>query len=109
MGMNGKDPILQAPDTQRELFNRFSRAADGFMTEDAITAAVNVLINALRQAHHTRAAADARFNELMSKTRSLLMDHYDGSGKRKAGLFPFNQTIHAELFNDRDTIQGKKN
>lgn len=102
---NQRDPIRKIGENQRELFDRFSKLADGFTADDVINAGANILINALRQAYPTRDRAEARFNELFGKTKQLLMDHYDGTGRRKAGIFPFNQTIHAEFIIDKDKIE----
>lgn len=99
--MTTKDPLaLATPDNQRELFNRFSREANGFANEDAIGAAANILINAIRQSQPTRAQAEARFNELFGRSKQVLLDHYDSLG-RKRGIFPYNQVIEASLFNAR--------
>lgn len=98
-----KDPMLLAtPDNQRELFRRMSRAADGFSTEDVIGAAVNVLLNAIRQSQPTRTKAERRFDELFGRSKAVLLDHYDTLG-RKRGIFPYDQVIEAQHF------MGKKN
>lgn len=99
--MNTKDPLLLAtPDYTRELFNRFSKAADGFSAEDAIGAAANVLINAIRQSQPTRAQAEKRFDELFGRSKQVLVNHYDTIG-RKRGIFPYDQVIEMDVFNAR--------
>jgi len=80
-------------DPQRELFDRFSIDAQQFPVESVAGAAANILANAIRQAYPTRIAAEQAFNELMEKTRALLLEqHYDGHGRKK-GIFPYNQII----------------
>lgn len=102
---NPKDPLrLISSEHQRVLFQKFGVAATGFQVEDAIGAALNVLINALRQTYDTKQKAETRFDELAGKTRQLLVDHYDGTGRRKQGTFPFNQTLHVNLHTDIDKI-----
>lgn len=101
---NPKDPLRKSgPDQQHELFRRFAREADGFSTEDAVGAALNVLINALRQAHSTRGAAEASYNEHVGRMKQILMNHYDGAGRR-LNLFPHHQVINMPHLDDRDKI-----
>lgn len=102
--LNGQshDPIVKAgPDQQRELFNRFSQAASGFSIEDVNGAAANVLVNSLRQAHPTRQSAEASFDALFGRLKSLLVEHYDGSGRRRS-VFPHHQVVHMAHFVDED-------
>lgn len=102
MAGNPNDPLRKSgPDQQRELFTAFCKVAHGFSTEDAIGAAMNVLVNALRQAHGTQAAALARLDELVSGSKGLLAQHYDALGRRR-NVFPFHQTIELPHFTDRD-------
>lgn len=90
-----KDPLtLATPNNQRELFQRLSKAADGFSAEDVIGAAANMLINAIRQSQPSRAQAEARFDELFGRSKAVLVDHYDTLG-RKRGIFPYDQVIAA--------------
>ena len=84
--------VISTPDKQRQLFDRMSRSADGFSAEDAIGAAANILINAIRQSQTTRAAAEKRFDELFGRSKQVLVDHYDVLG-RKRGIFPYDQEI----------------
>lgn len=99
---NPKDPILKSgPDQQRELFNRFCREANGFSTEEVIGAACNLIINAIRQVYSTRQRAEARFDEIFGRVKTLLVGHYDQLG-RKRGIFPYNQFIEPQHFVDKD-------
>lgn len=99
--MTVKDPlVLSTSNGQRELFDRMSRAADGFTAEDVIGAAANMLINAVRQSQPTRAGAEARFDELFGRSKQVLVDHYDSLG-RKRGIFPFDQIIEVSKLDFR--------
>jgi len=90
---NPQDPLLKTgPDPQRELFRRFGRAADGFPREIVVGAAANLVVNALRQAHPTREAASRAYDEHAARVKAVLMEHYDGAG-RKRGIFPYDQVI----------------
>jgi len=100
--MNSVDILHKTVAAQRELFTLFTRAANGFSTDDAIGAAVNIVINALRQSCTTRQEAEIAFDELFGKSKSTLMNHYDSLG-RKRGVFPYNQTIEVAHFDARVT------
>jgi hypothetical protein len=103
---NKNDPLLRTgADAGRALFDMMQRAANGFGRDDVINAAVNILVNVIRQEHGNRAAAEARYNELAAKTKGLLMAHYDSvSGKRRS-VFPFTQHIHAVRVDDKDGLR----
>jgi hypothetical protein len=102
MYINPKDPLRKSgPDQQLELFNQYKRSANGFSNEDVVGAAMNVLVNALRQAHATKTAAETSFDEHMGRVKSLLLSHYDSTGKRRP-TFVFNQNIEMPLFDDRN-------
>lgn len=102
-----KDPLLKASeDAQRALFENMSKVANGFSVEHVIGASANMLINAIRQSQSTRGKAETQFDELFGRMKAVLLDHYDGLG-RKRGVFPYTQTIHANLFSSRNTFGGK--
>lgn len=91
---NYKDPLRQAtPNAAQELFQRFAQeASSGFQRDAVIGAAANLLINALRQEHTTRGAAERAFDEIFGKMKTVLVNHYDSLG-RKRGIFPYDQTL----------------
>lgn len=93
-----KDPIaLSSSDSERELFTRFSREANGFSKDAVIGAAVNMLLNAMRQSCQTRNKAEIAFDDLFGRAKSILVDHYDSLG-RKRGIFPYDQIINVSHF-----------
>lgn len=99
--MTIKDPMLLAtPDNGRELFKRLAQVCNGFSQDDVVTAAANLLINAIRQQHPTRGKAEAAFNELFGRSKQVLVDHYDMGGRKK-GIFPYDQVITPAFFNAR--------
>jgi hypothetical protein len=95
---NPKDPLIKAgPEAQRELFNRFSAvAAQGFTTDDAICAAMNIIINAVRQKSATWPEAERAYDEMFGRSKQVLANHYDSLGRKK-GIFPYDQTITVDL------------
>jgi hypothetical protein len=97
MNMNRKDPLLKTgPERQLELFKEFSKSAHGYSAEDAIGAAGNVIVTALRQTHATREKASEQFDEWFGKLKTILMGHYTSAGRLK-GVFPYDQVISAPL------------
>ena len=96
---NPKDPLNKSgPEAGRELFRAFAREANGFPREAALDAAVNIILNVIRQSNDKAGEAEAQFNELFGKTKSLLLDHYDSLG-RKRGIFPYTQHVNVPLLN----------
>jgi hypothetical protein len=93
MADNPKDPLKKiGPDASRELFRRLGQEANGFPADAVVDAAVNVLINALRQSNATRAQAERAFDDMFGRAKAILVDHYDMLG-RKRGIFPYDQVI----------------
>lgn len=103
--INPKDPLRKqevGPNSARELFSVFSQVANGFSREDVVNAAANLLVNSLRQDHATRAKAEAAFDELFGRTKSMLLElHYGPDGRRRS-VFPFNQVLEVPHFNSRN-------
>jgi hypothetical protein len=100
---NPRDPMSKlASGNGRALFGTISRACDQFSSQDVINAAVMLLVNALRGAYPTRAAAAAAYDEIAAKAKTFLLEaHYDSLGRKK-GIFPYDQHIHPPHFLDRD-------
>jgi len=94
--INPKDPLSKediAPSNGRELFTQLSQVAHGFSAADVQSAAVNLLVNVVRQNHDTRYAAERAFDEIVGGAKNLLLEkHYDMVGKRR-NIFPFDQVI----------------
>jgi len=91
--MTNKDPLLNASsEAQRVLFTKYVEQSSGFPIDVVIGAAVNLIVNALRQTYTTREVAGTRFDEIASKAKGILFSHYDSLGRKK-GIFPYNQTI----------------
>ncbi len=101
MNTNPKDPLNKVgPESEKELFRSFSMLCDGFPSDSVINAAVNILINAVRQSQPTRSQAEKYIDELIGRTKAILLDsHYDSIGRRK-GIFPYDQHIFATHVKD---------
>lgn len=92
MLMNPKDPLHNNPEAERVLFNALIQACNGFSHDQVAGAAVNVLINVLRQSNATREAAMSGADRLHATMRQVLDAHYDAMGRRR-NVFPFHQVI----------------
>jgi hypothetical protein len=101
------DPLKGLPEQERALFEAFKRAAAGKNVDCVIGASINLLVNVLRQMEPTKKEAEARFDMLFGKAKTLLLDrHYDSvTGKRKT-IFPFTQQIRAAYHEEDDVIRG---
>lgn len=97
---NPRDPLHKSASlVGLDLFREMGRIASGKPADEVISAACNLLINALRQAHPDWMRAEKSFDEAFGRTKQLLKDHYDNNGRKK-GIFPFDQVVSAPLHVD---------
>jgi len=96
---NPKDPMnASGPERGRQLFQEFSRVATGHDQHVVTDAAINMLVNSIRQSCATRQEAERAYDEIFGRTKGLLLDqHYDPVTNRRRNVFPFTQHVHAEL------------
>jgi hypothetical protein len=98
-GKVGVDPITNCPEPARELLYRFGRIADGHNADDVINAALNIVINQLRQIYPAKKDAGEAVDRLVAKTRQALDNHYFPNGMRRS-IFPFHQVIEVPFLGD---------
>jgi len=80
------------------LFDAFNNAASGYEHQFVVGAAMNLLVNAVRQNCATRNDAERTFDELVGRTKNLLLEkHYDPVTNKRRNIFPFTQVVQAEL------------
>jgi|SRR4029079_8051659 len=107
---NAADPLKPArSDHGRELFEQITLAASGFSYEDVVNAATNLIVNAVRQSCDNRRTAEGAFDEIVARTKALLLEqHYDaGTGKRKS-VFPHHQIISMPMLDAKSgSIRGR--
>ena len=95
------DPLKQMEDLRRELFGRFSKAANGFSQRDVMYAAVNLILNSVRQSCMKQKAAEAMLDEMLAHAKRTLLDqHYFPSGSRR-NVFPHHQIIEPPVIDAR--------
>jgi predicted ATPase len=101
------DPLLKLPEQERLLFEVFKKASAGKNVDAVIGAAINILINVMRQTEPLRAGAEARWDMYFGRGKTLLLDnHYDSvTGKRKT-IFPFTQVVKMAYHEEDDVIRG---
>lgn len=103
------DPLASnGPDSAKALFEKLARAADSHPADDVIGASMNMIVNAIRQVYPTRTLAEQRINEVMGKTKEILLGFYDGTTNRRKSVIPFDQYVFAPHHDDRETINGRK-
>lgn len=97
LDLNGPaDPLAKAPapDHGEALFRAMQQVAVGFSLDAVLSAAGNILVNAMRQKFATSREAANGFDEQAHRMKtSLLEHHYTTLGTRRQGSFPFNQTV----------------
>lgn len=104
---NNKDPLHRASEeTSREVFRVFGRFCqkNAVPIDCILDAAMNLVVNGIRQTNARRSDAEQRFNYWTGRFRQVLLDQYDGAGNRR-NLFPFTQNIEMPHFNDRDRMK----
>ena len=92
--VNPKDPLLAAStDNGFAIFQAMMAVSKGAAIDDVISAAMNIVVNGLRMSYADRKNAHERLNFWAARFHQILDDHYDNSGSRKNGIFPFHQKI----------------
>jgi hypothetical protein len=100
---NAADPLLDTgPDKQKILFDAMVRACHGHSTDVVIGAALNILVNAVRQSAASKDAAERDYNEITGKGKTLLFQHYDSVNGRRRSIFPHTQIIEMPFLVDKD-------
>ena len=104
---NKLDPLLKPrSDHGKDLFMLLSKDASGFSYDDVVAASMNLVLNAIRQSCSTSQAAEQAYDELMAKTKSVLLDQHYAAGKRKS-VFPFHQVISPGLAKLKNRINQR--
>jgi len=71
-----QDPLLTGPADQ-EFFRRVCREMNGASTQTVGNVAVNLLVNAVRQAATSRKTAESLIDFLFARAKSAALDQYD--------------------------------
>jgi hypothetical protein len=94
-----KDPLQSG--SSPELFNALVQLCVGRPLEQTLSAAVNLMVNAVRQDVATRKQAEAIIDELIGKAKTTLLDqHYDTTTGLRKSVFPFTQRLQMPFHNN---------
>jgi hypothetical protein len=103
------DPLKAIGGQEKHLFEMFTGMSVGMDLEVVMGAAVNILINAIRQNYPLRDAAEQKFNELFGRGKQILLaNHYDSVTGRRRSVIPHDQIIRMPYVMDPDTNMRQK-
>jgi len=102
------DPLHTLQGQEKLLFDLFTHASTGKNVDAVMGAAVNVLINAIRQNYPTRDGAEQKINELFGRGKELLLaNHYDSTTGRRRTVIPHTQVVRMAYHMEDDFPQQK--
>ena len=97
------DPLKNLPGQERRLFQIFTQASVAAPLDAVMGAAINLLINAIRQNYATRADAEAKIDELFGRGKQMLLaNHYDSTTGRRRTVIPHTQIVRMPYHMDED-------
>ena len=92
------------------LFEAMGACAAGHPQEEVLSAAMNIVLNALRQNVSRRDEVIYQANELFGRSMELLLEHYDPVSNRRRSVVPFDQVIspaHSAFRSNFPRLGGK--
>lgn len=100
--------MVSDPQGQEEmLFRIFSHAATGKNADAVMGAAINIIMNAIRQNYPLRDAAEQKINELFGRAKTLLLaNHYDSVTGKRRSVIPHTQVIRMGFHIDDEKVRG---
>jgi hypothetical protein len=103
------DPLGGLRGQEEMLFRIFGSAATGKNADAVMGAAINIIINAIRQNYPLRKDAEEKITELFGRAAQLLLaNHYDSvTGKRRA-VFPHTQVVRMAYHMEDDFPQQQR-
>lgn len=97
------DPLRNLQGQEEMLFRIFSQASVGKNADAVMGAAVNVLINAIRQNYPTRDGAEQKIDELFGRGKTMLLaNHYDSVTGKRRSVIPHTQIVRMAYHMDED-------
>jgi hypothetical protein len=99
-----RDP-LDSTGTDRELFETVMRMMVGKPQQMVWQVSMNLLVNSIRQSVAKRADAEAIFNELFGRAKTVLLDqHYDPVTGHRRGVIPHTQVVQMPFHDEGNVI-----
>lgn len=77
------------------LFKAFGACARGHPYDEVLSAAMNIILNGVRQNVARRDSAIDLMTELHERSMNALLEHYDVVTNRRRSVIPFDQVISA--------------
>lgn len=103
------DPLRSLQGQERLLFQQIGAFATGKNLEAVMGACLNMLINAIRQNYPLRKDAEAKFDELFGRAKTLLLtNHYDSVTGKRRNVFPHTQVVRMPYHIDDETVPQRQ-
>jgi hypothetical protein len=103
------DPLKSISGQEKLLFDLFTHASVGKNLDAVMGAAINVIINAIRQSYPKRVDAERKIDELFGRGKTLLLaNHYDSVTGLRRNVFPHTQVVRMAYHFDDDLHGGKQ-
>ena len=91
------------------LFDAFAMASTGKNADAVMGAAINIIMNAIRQNYPTREGAEQKIDELFGRGKTLLLaNHYDSVTGRRRSVIPHTQIVRMAYHMEDDFDPQKK-
>jgi hypothetical protein len=104
------DPLKNLAGQEHRLFQLFTQMSTGHNLDAVMGAAVNVLINAIRQNYPLRKDAEQKIDELFGRGKQMLLaNHYDTTTGRRRTVIPHTQVVRMPYVIDKDIDPRKTN
>ena len=88
------DPLRSQQGQEKLLFDAFAMASTGKNADAVMGAAINVIMNAIRQNYPTREGAEQKIDELFGRGKTLLLaNNYDSVTGRRRSVIPHTQIV----------------
>lgn len=102
------DPLKNISGQEELLFQQFTHMSMGKNLDAVMGAAVNVLINAIRQTYPKRADAEAKIDQLFGRGKQMLLaNHYDSVTGLRRNVFPHTQVIRMAYHMDDEAMPSR--
>jgi hypothetical protein len=101
---NNKDPLKAGPPAGQVLLERFGQVSEGFPLPVVLDAAINLLLNCIRQSCGKRNLAFAAIDEVFGKSKTILAAHYDAVTGNRRSIFAHTQHVVMDTFKDPDGL-----
>ena len=99
------DPLEAGDEATRALFAEIGRLVVGRPQHVVWGTGLNLLVNSIRQCTAKRKDAEALFDQLMGKAKTVLLDvHYDSVTGLRRGVFPYTQVIQPPFHQNESVI-----